>query len=551
MRSDLMKAGPERTPHRSLFKAMGYTDQELARPLIGVACSANEVIPGHVHLRNVSEAVKAGIRMEGGTPMEFSVIGVCDGIAMGHAGMRYSLPSRELIADSVELMAQAYPFDGLVLIPNCDKIVPGMLMAALRLDIPAIVVSGGPMLAGWVGSRKVDLVTGAFEGVGRYAKGEIGPEGLRELEEEACPGPGSCAGMFTANSMNCLTEALGLALPGNGTIPAVHAARLRLAKEAGRQAVELVRRDLRPRQIATAGAFRNAVVVDMALGCSTNTALHLPAIAHEAGLGLDLEVFDELSRRTPCLCRLSPAGPHHLEDLHRAGGVPGVMSRLRDLLDLEVLTVAGRALGELLKGVEARDGEVIRPRERPWLPEGGLAVLRGSLAPNGAVVKQSAVLPEMMHFRGKARVFESEEEAVRAILGGAICPGEVVVIRYEGPKGGPGMREMLMPTSAIAGMGLDGKVALITDGRFSGGTRGAAVGHVSPEAAEGGPIALVREGDEIQIDIPARRLELLVSPEELERRRTSWCPPKRPLVGYLERYRRMVTSAASGAIFQR
>jgi len=552
MRSDVMKKGKERAPHRSLFKAMGYTDEELSRPIIGVANSANELIPGHVHLHRIAQAVKEGIRMAGGTPMEFFTIGICDGIAMGHQGMKYSLGSRELIADSVEVMAMAYPFDGLVLIPNCDKIIPGMMMAMARLDIPSLLVSGGPMLTGDFHGQEVDLIT-VFEAIGRVASGEMSEEELRELEGCACPGPGSCSGMFTANSMNCLSEALGIALPGNGTIPAVDAARLRLAKEAGMRVVELVREGLKPSDILTREAFENAIAVDMAFGGSSNTALHLPAIAHEAGVELRLEDFNRISDRTPHLCNLSPAGPHHLQDLHRAGGIRALMGELAKggLLHTEALTVTGKRLGEVIEGAQVLDREVIRPLEEPYHRTGGLVALFGNLAPQGAVVKASAVASEMLRHEGPARVFDSEEEALDAILSRRISPGEVIVIRYEGPRGGPGMREMLAPTSAIVGVGMDKEVSLLTDGRFSGGTRGAAIGHISPEAAEGGPIALVRDGDTIRIDIPSRRLELLVSEEELRERRKVWSPPEPKIRrGYMARYAQMVTSASTGAVFR-
>ena len=545
-----MKTGIIRAPSRALFKAMGVTDEEIARPLIGIANSANELIPGHIHLDRIVEAVKAGIRMSGGTPLEFSTIGVCDGLAMGHIGMKYSLASRELIADSVEIMAVAHPFDGIVLVPNCDKVVPGMLMAALRLNIPAVVISGGPMMTGRFQGSKADVIT-VFEAVGRVKANDMTLEELAELEEKACPGCGSCAGMFTANSMNCLTEALGLGLPGNGTIPAVDAARIRLAKRAGMKVMELVSRDLRPRQIATAEAFRNAIAVDMALGCSTNTVLHVPAVAKEAGIKIDLKLFDAVSSKTPHICSLSPGGPHHLEDLHEAGGVQAVLKGLVDhgLADPNVLTVTGDSLGENLKSAAVLDSEVIRPFSNPYHQAGGIAILKGNLAPDGAVVKQSAVKAEMLKNKGKARVFDSEETAVNAILGKEIKPGEIVVIRYEGPRGGPGMREMLNPTSALAGMGLDQSVSLITDGRFSGGTRGAAIGHVSPEAAHGGVIALVRDGDEISIDIPGKRIELNVSDDELNKRRSEWKPPSPTITeGYLARYAAMVSSAAEGAI---
>ena len=538
MRSHNMTKGLEKAPHRSLLHALGLTRTEMERPLIGVVNAANEVVPGHMHLDRIAEAVKAGVRAAGGTPMEVPAIAVCDGLAMNHEGMRFSLPSREIIADSVEIMATAHPFDGLVLIPNCDKCVPGMLMAALRLNIPAIVVSGGPMLAG---DNNTDL-NSVFEAVGKLRAGLINEDELRQVEESACPGCGSCSGMFTANTMNCLSEAVGLALPGNGTIPAVSSARIRLAKEAGMQILELIRRDLRPRQIVTEKAVRNAVACDMALGGSTNTVLHLPAVFAEAGLSLTLDIFDDVSRTTPNLCKLAPAGRHHIEDLHRAGGIPAVLAELlrKGHIDGSPLTVTGRALAENIADLNARvmDESVIHPLEQPYSPEGGIAILHGNLAPQGAVVKQSAVAPEMKRREAVARVFECEEDAMHAILDGKIKPGDVVVIRYEGPRGGPGMREMLSPTSAIAGMGLDKDVALITDGRFSGATRGAAIGHISPEAADGGPIALVEEGDIIRIDIPARRLELLVDDAVLDKRRASLRP-----------YAGQVSSAASGAVF--
>jgi len=550
MRSDLMKRGIEKAPHRSLFKAMGYTQTEIDRPLIGVVNSANEIIPGHIHLDKIAEGVKAGIRMAGGTPIEFSTIGVCDGIAMNHAGMRYSLASREIIADSIEIMGMAHPFDALVMIPNCDKIIPGMMMAALRLNIPAILISGGPMLAGHVGGKPVDLIS-VFEGVGALKAGQISLGELEELEDNACPGCGSCAGMFTANSMNCLVEALGLGLPGNGTVPAVTAARVRLAKEAGRQIMELLAMDLKPRDIATRVAFENAIAVDMALGCSTNTVLHVPAIAIEAGIRLDLGVFNQISARTPHLCSLRPGGAHFLEDLNSAGGVQAVMKELsrRELIDPAPLTVTGRTVGENLRRVRVVRPEVIRPLENPYNDKGGIAILYGNIAPEGAVVKQSAVAPEMLTRKGRARVFESESEAANAILDGGILPGDVVVIRYEGPKGGPGMQEMLTPTAAIIGRGLGLDVALITDGRFSGGTTGAAIGHISPEAAVGGPIALIEEGDEILVDIPNKKLELLVDDAVLAKRREAW-KPHEPRVknGYLARYSRMVSSGSLGAI---
>ncbi len=551
MRSDRMKKGLERAPHRSLFKALGLTDQEMDRPMIGIANSANEVIPGHLHLHQIAEAVKTGIRMAGGTPLEFYTIGICDGIIMGHEGMKYSLSSRELIADSIESMAMAYPFDGLVLIPNCDKIVPGMMMAAARLDIPAILVSGGPMLAGEFYGKEIDLIT-VFEWVGKVKAGEMTKKELREAEGCACPGAGSCAGMFTANSMNCLAEVLGLALPYNGTIPAVFADRIRLAKEAGQKIMDLVRRDLRPSAILTPKAFENAMTVDMAFGGSTNTTLHLPAIAREVGIPLSLEIFNQISERTPHLCNLSPGGPHHLQDLHRAGGIPALMAELSrgGLIHKSPMTVTGKRVGENLKGKRVFDSEVIRSIDRPYHSTGGLAVLFGNLAPEGAVVKRSAVDETMLRHKGPARVFDSEEEAIKVILSRNLRKGEVVVIRYEGPKGGPGMREMLAPTSAIVGIGMDREVALLTDGRFSGGSRGAAIGHISPEAAEGGPIAIVQDGDVIEIDIPNKRLNLLLPEEEIKRRLSKWKPPKKTVKGYLKRYSRLVQSASKGATFE-
>ena len=552
MRSDLMKKGLERAPHRSLFKSMGYTDEEIAQPLIGVVNSANEIVPGHIHLDIICEAVKSGIRMAGGTPVEFPVIGVCDGIAMGHTGMKYSLASRELIADSVEIMAIAHPFDALVFIPNCDKIIPGMLMAALRLNIPAIFISGGPMLAGSMEGKTVDLIS-VFEGVGKVKSRQITLNELRKIEDCACPGCGSCSGMYTANTMNCMTEALGMGLPGNGTILAVHAARVRLAKKAGIKIMELLKKNIKPRDIAKLDAFKNAIAVDMALGGSTNTVLHLPAIAHEAGIKLDLDLFNKLSEKTPNLCKLSPAGAHHIEDLDAAGGVQAVMKEISKLgvINEKVLTVSGETVGKNLKAARVLNNEVIRPIKNPYTKEGGIAILRGNLAPGGAVVKQSAVARGMLVNKGRARVFDSEEEGIKAILDGKIKAGEVIVIRYEGPKGGPGMREMLAPTSAISGMGLGESVTLLTDGRFSGGSRGAAIGHISPEAAEGGLIALVREGDLIAIDIPKRKLTLKVSSEELRRRKNAW-KPRPPAIqsGYLSRYSSLVTSASTGAILK-
>lgn len=551
MRSKTMTGGIEKAPHRSLLYALGLSRDELDRPLIGVANSANEIVPGHVHLDTIAKAVKDGIRNAGGVPMEFPAIAVCDGLAMNHEGMRMSLPSREVIADSVEIMATAHPFDALVLIPNCDKCVPGMLMAMLRLDIPAVLVSGGPMMVGRHKGENADLIS-VFEAVGKVKRGEMDEEELEDLTASACPGCGSCSGMFTANSMNCLSETIGLALPGNGTIPAVTADRIRLAKQAGTQVMELLKNNITPRTIVTEKSVRNAVAMDMALGGSSNTVLHLPAVFHEAGLDINLDIFDELSRTTPNLCRLSPAGPYPIQDLHAAGGVPAVMAELakKDLLHLDALTVTGRTVGENLEALKAasRNPEVIRPIENPYAPEGGIAILKGNIAPDGAVVKQSAVVDSMRVHSGPARVFDSEEEATTAILSGKINPGDIVVIRYEGPKGGPGMREMLTPTSSIAGMGLGGEVALITDGRFSGGTRGAAIGHISPEAAEGGPIALIEEGDEIAINLPERSLELKVDEATLETRRAAWEPRQRELKSsFLKRYREHVRSAAYGA----
>ncbi len=553
MLSDAVKKGIDRAPHRALFKAMGYTDRELNRPLIGIANSANEIIPGHIHLNRVVEAVKAGVYMGGGLPIAFGTIGVCDGIAMNHEGMKYSLASRELIADSIEIMAKAHAFDGLVLVPNCDKVVPGMLMAAARLDIPAIIISGGPMLAGRHPEKMgetIDLIS-VFESVGAVRSGKMSTETLAAVESEACPTCGSCAGMFTANSMNCLTEAIGMALPGNGTIPAVMAARIRLAKETGFQAVRLVERGLTPRRIMSKEAFTNALTLDMALGCSTNTVLHLSAIARETGGKLDLRKVNEISGRTPNLCHLSPAGKHHVEDLDRAGGISAVLKELggAGLIHEDCQTVSGKNIGDTVAQSVTKDPQVIRPVRNPYRAEGGLAVLYGNLAPEGSVVKQSAVCREMLRHEGSARVFDSEEEATRAIMERTINPGEVIVIRYEGPKGGPGMREMLTPTSAIAGMGMDTQVALITDGRFSGGTRGASIGHVSPEAMEGGPIAAVRNGDIISIDIPNKKVEAKLTDEELKRRLLKWKKPQsKAPVGYLYRYARDVSSAGDGAV---
>lgn len=552
MHSDKLKKGLERAPHRSLLYAMGWVEEEMERPLIGIVNAASDYVPGHKHLHQIGAAVKEGVRLAGGTPMEFFTIGVCDGLAMNHQGMHYSLASRELIADSIEVMACAHPLDGLVFIPNCDKIVPGMLMAAARLDLPAVFISGGPMMAGKHQGKAVDLAN-VFEAVGRVKAGKMTASELADLEEKACPGCGSCAGMFTANSMNCITEALGMGLPGNGTIPAVSAARIRLAKKAGIRVLDAVKNQLVPSKIMTEQAFANALAMDMALGCSTNTVLHLPAIAHEAGIRLDLDMIDDISRRTPQLCKLSPAGDHHIEDLAAAGGVQAVMKRLveRGLIHTECLSVTGMEIAELLASATVLDDEIIRPLDRPFSEIGGIAVLRGNLAPDGAVVKQGAVAPEMMQKTGPARVFSSEEESVEAILGGRINPGDIIVIRYEGPKGGPGMREMLTPTSSVAGMGLDRDVALITDGRFSGATRGASIGHVSPEAMERGPIAAVQEGDLIFIDIPNRKLELKIDDAQLQQRLAALELPKPKITkGYLARYAAQVTSANTGAIFK-
>ncbi len=550
MRSDLMKKGIERAPHRSLFKATGLTDEELSKPIIGIANSANEVIPGHIHLNNIVEAVKTGIRIAGGTPLEFSTIGICDGIAMGHTGMKYSLGSRELIADSVETMACAYPFDGIVIIPNCDKIIPGMLMACARVNIPSIMISGGPMLAGNYKNSCVDLIT-VFEAIGKYSKGEIDDNEMSEIEACACPGAGSCSGMFTANSMNCLSEVLGMALPYNGTIPAVFADRIRLAKYTGMKIMELIEKDIKPSDILTLDAFKNAIAVDMAFGGSTNTSLHLPAIAHEAGVDLDLKYFNELSEKTPHLCNMSPAGPHHIEDLHFAGGVPGILKTIEPLgvINVYALTVTGESIGKNFAKAEVLNRDVIRPVENPYHKTGGLSVLYGNLAKDGAVVKQSAVDHSMLVHKGPARVFDSEEEALDAILAHKINKGDVVVIRYEGPKGGPGMREMLAPTSAIAGVGLDKDVALLTDGRFSGGTRGAAIGHISPEAANGGLIGIVEEGDIVSIDIPNKKIELKISEDEIKKRKEEWKQPAPKIKkGYMYRYSLSVKSANTGAI---
>ncbi len=553
MRSDNVTKGVERAPNRSLFYALGYTKEEIERPLIGVVCSYNEIVPGHMNLDKIAEAVKAGVRAAGGTPVEFPAIAVCDGIAMGHVGMKYSLVTRDLIADSTEAMAMAHQFDGLVMIPNCDKNVPGLLMAAARLNIPTIFCSGGPMLAGTLNDGRRTCLSHMFEAVGAYKAGKLDEAGVEEYENNACPTCGSCSGMYTANSMNCLTEAIGMALAGNGTIPGVMSARLRLAKHTGMQIMELVKNNIRPRDIMTEAAFHNADTVDMALGCSTNTMLHLPAIAHECGIDLSLDISNEISSRTPNLCHLAPAGETYMEDLERAGGVHAVMKELtkKDLLDTTVLTVTGKTLGENLEGVVNRNHEVIRPIENPYSADGGIAVLKGNLAPEGCVVKRSAVAQEMMVHTGPARVFDSEDDAIAAIYEGKIVAGDVVIIRYEGPKGGPGMREMLNPTSAIAGMGLDKEVALITDGRFSGATRGASIGHVSPEAALGGPIAFVQEGDIISIDIPNCKIDMQVDEETLAARKAAWvCPEPRIKTGYLARYAKLVTSAARGAVLE-
>ena len=550
MKSDAVKKGLQQAPHRSLFNALGMTEEEMERPLVGIVCSYNEIVPGHMNLDKIANAVKMGVVMAGGTPIMFPAIAVCDGIAMGHEGMKYSLVTRDLIADSTECMARAHQFDALVMIPNCDKNVPGLLMAAARVNVPTVFVSGGPMLAGHVGGHKTSL-SSMFEAVGANAAGKMSLEELNEYECKACPTCGSCSGMYTANSMNCLTEALGMGLKGNGTIPAVYSERLKLAKHAGMAVMELYRKNIRPRDIMTKDAILNALTVDMALGCSTNSMLHLPAIAHEVGFDFDISFANEISEKTPNLCHLAPAGPTYMEDLNEAGGVYAVMNELRELglLHEDCITVTGNTIGENIKDCENKNPQVIRPLDNPYSKTGGLAVLKGNLAPDGSVVKRSAVVDEMMVHKGPARVFECEEDAIVAIKGGKIVPGDVVVIRYEGPKGGPGMREMLNPTSAIAGMGLGSSVALITDGRFSGASRGASIGHVSPEAAVGGPIALVEEGDIIKINIPEMTLELDVSDEVLAERRKNWTP-REPKVttGYLARYASMVTSGNRGAI---
>ena len=552
MRSDNVKKGSERAPNRSLFYALGYTPEELERPLIGVVSAYSEIVPGHMHLDKLAQAVKSGVEMAGGTPVLIPAIGVCDGIAMGHVGMKYSLASRELICDSVETMLMAHQLDGLVLVPNCDKIVPGMVMAAVRMDVPAVVCSGGPMLSGTYGGESVSL-SKMFEAVGAYKAGHITDAQMEDCTENCCPSCGSCSGMYTANSMNCLCEAIGLALPGNGTIPAPYSKRLQLGKRTGMAIMDLVRRGVTARQIVTERSIRNALTCDMALGCSTNTVLHLLAIAYEAGVPLDLKLFNEISAATPNLCHLAPAGPTHMSDLYAAGGIAAVQAELAKagLLDLDVMTVTGKTLGENIQGARNLDTNAIRPIDDPFSPTGGLQILWGNLAPDGCVVKRSAVAEEMLRHTGPARVFDGEEDAIAAIYAGKIVPGDVVVIRYEGPSGGPGMREMLNPTSALAGMGLDKTVALITDGRFSGASRGASIGHVSPEAAAGGPICLVQEGDSITIDIPAASITLEVSEEELSRRRAAWTAPEPKVkTGWLSRYARMVSSADLGAVMR-
>ena len=552
MRSDAVKKGSQQAPHRSLFNALGFTKEEMERPMVGIVSSYNEIVPGHMNLDKIVDAVKQGVAMAGGTPVVFPAIAVCDGIAMGHIGMKYSLVTRDLIADSTECMALAHQFDALVMVPNCDKNVPGLLMAAARINVPTVFVSGGPMLAGHVKGHKTSL-SSMFEAVGAYTAGTITEEDVKEYERKTCPTCGSCSGMYTANSMNCLTEVLGMGLKGNGTIPAVYSERIKLAKHAGMQVMEMYRRNIRPRDIMTKEAFMNAMTMDMALGCSTNSMLHLPAIAHEAGVDLNVDIANEISARTPNLCHLAPAGPTYMEDLNEAGGIYAVMNEIskKGLLNLDCMTVTGKTVGENIKNCPNLNPEVIRPVENPYSQTGGIAILKGNLAPDSAVVKRSAVAPEMLKHEGPARVFDCEEDAIAAIKGGKIVAGDVVVIRYEGPKGGPGMREMLNPTSAIAGMGLGSTVALITDGRFSGASRGASIGHASPEAAVGGPIALVEEGDRISIDIDNHSLNVLVSDEELEARRAKW-QPREPKVtsGYLARYASLVTSADKGAILQ-
>ncbi len=550
MRSDNIKKGIEKAPHRSLLNAMGYTKEQIKRPIIGIANAFNEIIPGHIHLDKITRAVKDGVLMAGGTPAEFGVIGVCDGLAMGHEGMKYSLATREIIADSIECMAKAHAFDGLVLIPNCDKIVPGMLMAAARLNIPAIVISGGPMLSVTHNGKYIDY-NSVYEARASVCAGLMDERTLEEYEETACPGCGSCSGMFTANSMNCLCEALGMALPGNGTVPAVYAGRIRLAKNAGMKIMELVEKDIKPSDILKEETFKNALTVDMALGCSTNSILHLPAIANEMRIKLDLGIVNDISAKTPNLCHLAPAGHHHVQDLYAAGGVSALMSELckKNLLDTRVMTVTGQTLGENIANAYVKDYDVIRSVDNPYSEVGGIAVLRGNIAKDGCVVKRAAVAPEMLVHEGPAKVYDSEDDAIRAIMGGEIVKGDVVVIRYEGPKGGPGMREMLSPTSAIAGMGLDKDVALLTDGRFSGATRGAAIGHISPEAMEGGAIAAVRTGDIISVNIPEGKLDVKLSDEEINSRMKEWsCPEPKIKDGYLSRYAKLVSSAINGAV---
>ena len=552
MRSDAVKTGTQQAPHRSLFNALGMTKEEMDRPLVGIVSSYNEIVPGHMNLDKITQAVKLGVAMAGGTPVMFPAIAVCDGIAMGHVGMKYSLVTRDLIADSTEAMAMAHQFDALVMIPNCDKNVPGLLMAAARLNVPTVFVSGGPMLAGHLNGHKTSL-SSMFEAVGAYAAGKLDEDGLTECEMKTCPTCGSCSGMYTANSMNCLTEVLGMGLKGNGTIPAVYSERIRLAKHAGMQVMEMYRKNIRPRDIMTKEAILNALTVDMALGCSTNSMLHLPAIAHEIGMDFDISFANEISEKTPNLCHLAPAGPTYMEDLNEAGGVYAVMNELNKLglLHTECMTVTGKTVGENIKNCVNLNPDVIRPIDNPYTKTGGLAVLKGNLAPDGGVVKRSAVVPEMLVHEGPARVFDSEDDAIVAIKSGKIVEGDVVVIRYEGPKGGPGMREMLNPTSAIVGMGLGSSVALITDGRFSGATRGACIGHISPEAREGGNIALIENGDIIEIDIPNRTLNVKLSDEELAERRKNWvCPPPKVKSGYLARYAALVTSAATGAVLK-
>jgi len=553
MRSDKMKAGPQKLPHRSLLKSMGLTDEEIRRPMVGIVSAKSDIVPGHVHLENITKAVRDGVYMAGGTPFVFPAIGVCDGLAMNHEGMKYSLISREHIADSIEIMAMAHPFDAMVFVPNCDKIVPGMMMGALRLNLPSIFISGGPMLAGVGEDGGRITLSSAFEAMGAVAVGKISDEQAEYIENNACPGCGSCAGMFTANSMNCLTEVLGMGLPGNGTIPAIHAGRIALAKRAGMQVMEVLKKNIRPKDIVTPVSIRNALTADMALGCSTNTVLHILAIAHEAGVELKLETFNEVSKKTPYTVKLSPAGPNTLDDLEQAGGLPAVLRRLAEygLIDTSCITVTGKTVGENIAGAKIRNEDIIRPRENAHSPDGGLAILWGNIATDGAVVKKGAVVPEMMVHRGPAKVFDSEELCIEALLAGKIVAGDVVVIRYEGPKGGPGMREMLSTTSMLAGMGLDGKVALITDGRFSGASRGAAIGHVSPEAAAGGLIGLVEDGDIISLDIPNTKLELEVDEATLAKRRERFVPVQNPVPkgGYLARYQKIVTSANTGAVF--